>query len=151
MDRIEAKWLEEMSFEANVDGFNITLDAKKEVGGTDKGPRPKALLLVALAGCTGMDVVSLLKKMRVDIDDLKITIDGNLSKEHPTYYEQIQVTYYFVGQELDKDKIEKAVRLSHERYCGVNYTLRQVGKVSYDIVYAEVPQSKENNSLTHSQ
>ncbi|MEO9851362.1 MAG: OsmC family protein [Reichenbachiella sp.] len=141
MNEIKANWKGNMSFEANVDGHKIILDADAEVGGQNQGPKPKPLLLVALAGCTGMDVVSLLKKMRVKIDDLQISVAGEPSEEHPIYYKKVKLTYLVKGQDLDKEKIEKAVRLSQERYCGVSYTLQQVAEMDYEIIYSneEVP------------
>lgn len=137
MDEIRTNWLGEMAFDAEVDGHHITLDASQVAGGKDRGPKPKPLLLVALAGCTGMDVVSLLKKMRVPIDDLQISIKGIPTEEHPIHYKKIEMTYLVKGKDLDREKVEKSVRLSQERYCGVNYMLQQAADVSYEIVYSD--------------
>lgn len=124
-----------MAFEAESEGHRITLDAGEAVGGQNRGPKPKPLLLVSLAGCTGMDIVSLLKKMRVKIYDLQIDVQGEPTEEHPVYYKKIKLTYSFKGPDLDHEKIEKAVRLSQERYCGVSYTLQQVAELDYQIKY----------------
>jgi putative redox protein len=112
-------WTDAMAFEAELNGHSFTLDANPEVGGQDRGPRPKGLLLVALAGCTGMDVVSLLKKMRLAWKDFRLELSAELSDQHPRVYTQIQLDYIFTGDALDKEKIEKAVALSQEKYCGV--------------------------------
>jgi putative redox protein len=111
-----------MSFSADLNGHSISLDADSEFGGQDRGPRPKGLVLVALAGCTGMDVVSLLKKMRVSYDDFRIEVSGEQTDQHPKVYTDIHLDYIFSGKELDRGKIEKAVTLSQEKYCGA-YTM----------------------------
>lgn len=126
-----------MSFDSTVDNHIITLDANPEVGGQDKGPTPKPMLLTALSGCTGMDIASLLKKMRVEVDDIIIDVTGRLTEEHPKHYDKIHLHYRFIGKDLDKEKIKKAVTLSQERYCGVSYMLGQVAELTYDIAYEE--------------
>ena len=93
-------WTKEMSFSSEVNGHRITLDADEKVGGEDAGPRPKPLLLLALSGCTGMDVVSLLKKMKVQYDEFYIDVKGILSEEHPKYYKEIQLIYNISGQKV---------------------------------------------------
>lgn len=127
-----------IAFKSVVDQHEITLDAHAEFGGTDKGPTPKPLLLTSLSGCTGMDVVSLLKKMRVDVDGFEIKVTGTLTDEHPKHYSHIHLKYIFTGTSLDKAKIEKAVNLSQERYCGVSYMLSKAAKLDYEVVIKEV-------------
>ncbi|HSG29601.1 MAG TPA: OsmC family protein, partial [Candidatus Krumholzibacterium sp.] len=115
------------------DGHEIVLDASPENGGEDRGPRPKQLMLVALGGCTGMDVVSILKKMHVDVEGFTVSVEGELTDEHPKYYRKIHVIYEFRGAGLPMDKIEKAVSLSEERYCGVSALYRQAVEVTSEI------------------
>lgn len=129
------KWTGGMSFEADVPGGKTQYDADKEVGGQDKGVRPKATMLSALAACTGMDVASLLKKMRAEAESFRIEVDGELTDEHPKTYKTVDVRYYFTGKDLKKDKIEKAVDLSLNRYCGVFEMFRSFAKVSHSINY----------------
>ena len=117
---VNLKWTGNMSWETELFGHKLILDAGKESGGEDKGPRPKVLMLTALAGCTGMDVVSILKKMRVEVEDLQIIVEGDMTEEHPKYYEKMHVIYQFKGKDLPMDKLEKAVNLSEEKYCGVS-------------------------------
>jgi len=114
------QWTGNMSFETELFGHKMVLDAGTDNGGEDKGPRPKILMLTALAGCTGMDIVSILKKMRVEVDDLQIFVEGDLTEEHPKYYKKMHVIYQFKGKNLPMDKLEKAVSLSDEKYCGVS-------------------------------
>jgi putative redox protein len=117
---IKVNWLENMAFKAEVSGHEIILDAADAVGGENRGPRPKPLLMVALAGCTGMDVVSILKKMRVEVEDFSVRIEGDVSEEHPKQFTQMHVIYEFKGKDLPMDKLKKAVSLSEEQYCGVS-------------------------------
>lgn len=132
---IKCNWTGDMSFETKVNGHSIKLDASEKVGGKDKGPRPKPLLLVALAGCTGMDVISLLNKMRVKYDDFNIEVEGDVSEEHPKYYTHLRLIYKIKGADVDRKKVEKAVKLSQEKYCGVNFMLGQIADISYKILY----------------
>jgi putative redox protein len=131
--QIYIDWQGEMAFEADVNGHKIMLDATSESGGTDKGPRPKPLMLVALAGCTGMDVVSILKKMRVEFEGLRIWVEAEQTEEHPKHYSTMKIIYEFKGKDLPLDKLEKAVNLSEERYCGVNAVYKKAMPVSTEI------------------
>lgn len=108
-----------MAFETVLNGHKIVIDASEDNGGENLGPRPKALMLVALGGCTGMDVVSILKKMRVEFDKFEVVIEGDTAEEHPKRFLKMRVNYNFTGKDLPLDKIQKAVDLSRERYCGV--------------------------------
>ncbi len=128
------KWQGGMAFEADVNGHKIILDADQSVGGEDKGARPKALMLTALAGCTGMDVISILKKMRVELTDFKVNVIGDLTEEHPKHFSEMKVVYEFWGKDLPIDKIEKAINLSQERYCGVSYVYQKIMPVEYEII-----------------
>lgn len=130
-------WKEAMSFETTLNGHKIILDADEAVGGTDKGPRPKALLLVSLAGCTAMDVISILGKMRVQPEAFRIETDGELTEEHPKYYHKLHLRYVFKGKDLPVDKLEKAVSLSQERYCGVSAMLSKAATITHEIVIEE--------------
>lgn len=122
-----------MAFETEVAGHKIVMDADLESGGEDTGVRPKPLQLVALGGCTGMDVVSLLKKMRVDIDDFQMIIEGELSEEHPKHYQSIHLIYQFKGKDLPIDKLKKAVSMSEDKYCGVAALYKKAIPLTYEI------------------
>lgn len=122
-----------MQFDAQVDEHTITLDAPESVGGMNLGARPKPLLLVALGGCTGMDVASLARKMRVDFDKVEIEVDAEKSDEMPVVYCSMTVRYRFEGAGIDPAKPLKMVTLSQERYCGVSAMLRQVCPVSVEV------------------
>src|SRR4030042_841459 len=136
-ETIRVKWLDGMAFEANVNGYRILIDADPEFGGQKRGPKPKPLMLVALAGCTGMDVVSLLKKMRVEYKKLDIIVEGNTADEHPKKFLEVKVIYELTGTNIDRDKVEKAVGLSQEKYCGVTASLNESIELTYEIIIRE--------------
>jgi putative redox protein len=130
---INVKWNDKMSFESDIDGHKIVIDALPESGGEGKGPRPKPFMLLALAGCTGMDVISILRKMRVEPEYFNIKIEAEVSEEHPKKYTDITVIYQFKGKNLPQDKLEKAISLSEEKYCGVSAVYREAIKMNYKI------------------
>ncbi|MDR2697778.1 MAG: OsmC family protein [Holophagales bacterium] len=127
-------WMSGMSFRTEQDGHDIILDASTESGGADKGARPKTLLLTALGGCTAMDVVSILNKMRVEYTGLKIHVSAELTEEHPKVFKSIHVKYVFSGNGLPMDKLEKAVALSQEKYCGVSAMLIKACPITHEIL-----------------
>lgn len=131
---IEMKWKGGMAFETELDGHKLVVDAHETNNGKDSGPRPKALMLVALGGCTGMDVVSILKKMRVEVAGFNIRVEANMTEEHPKHFDDMKLIYEFEGEDLDKEKIKKAIDLSMERYCGVSVVYRKAMPVNYEIV-----------------
>jgi putative redox protein len=124
----------DMAFEVEQDGHSFWLDADETMGGQNKGPRPKKLLLSGLAGCTGMDVASILKKMQVSYSSLRIDVEANLTDEHPRVYDKIHLKYIVDGEKLDRSKIERAVKLSQEKYCGVSAMLSKGAELTYEIV-----------------
>ena len=132
--KVSCDWLDNMAFRGEIDGHQLTVDASVELGGQDRGPRPKPLLLLSLAGCTGIDVVSILTKMRVNLQRFRIEVIGNQTEDHPKTYDKIKVMYFFKGVDLDRKKLEKAVQLSEEKYCGVTAMLKNAGLIEYEII-----------------
>jgi len=130
---LETNWAEGMRFETEINGHKLILDAAEDNGGTNQGPRPKALMLAALAGCTGMDVISILKKMRVDVTDFSIEIEANHTEEHPKHYDAMKVIYKFKGNNLEMEKLQKAVSLSEERYGGVSAVYKKAMPVTFEV------------------
>ena len=131
---VNTTWKENMTFDSLVSGHHVIMDASKDGGGENKGPRPKELMLTALAGCTGMDVVSILKKMRVEVENFNVNIEANVTEEHPKHYDSLHIIYEFTGKDLPLDKLEKAVKLSQEQYCGVSYMYKKAMEVTFEIV-----------------
>lgn len=136
-NKVNVAWTGDMAFEAEVNDFKIKIDADERVGGKNSGPRPKALSLVSLGGCTGMDVVSILAKMRVKFDDFNVEVEGELTEDHPKYYNKIHVIYTFKGKDLPLAKIEKAVTLSQDSYCGVSAMLGKAAEITHEIIIEE--------------
>jgi putative redox protein len=134
---LSTEWKGEMEFLAKTESnHNLIMDASEQSGGHDGGVRPKELLLVGLTGCTGMDVVSILKKMKVENYTFKIDVDYEKSTEHPIVYNKIHLIYKFgIVDDSQKGKIEKAVKLSQDRYCGVSAMLKKSSEITYEIVY----------------
>lgn len=133
MNKVEVNWKGKMAFEAEVNDFKIKMDADESFGGENNGPRPKPLILASLGGCTSMDVISILKKMNVEPESYAVSIEGHLTEEHPKYYDKIHLTYKFKGKDLDYKKIEKAIQLSQNHYCGVSRLLQEGAEITYSI------------------
>lgn len=124
-----------MRFVANVSGHSLSIDALPEDGGSNSAPSPKRLLLVALSGCTAIDVVSILNKMRVSFSDFVIETEADLTDEHPKIYDAFRLVYKIKVDAADLDKVEKAVHLSQEKYCGVSAMYKHFAKVQYRIEF----------------
>ncbi|MCF8224964.1 MAG: OsmC family protein [Bacteroidales bacterium] len=135
--KLDINFLGGMAFETEMNGHKVYIDADESVGGKNSAPRPKAMMMLALAGCTGMDVVSILRKMRVEYDDLTVSIDAELDDEFPKPYTSMKVIYRFWGKDLPKDKIQKAVDLSKDRYCGVSANYKDSFPLSHEIILEE--------------
>lgn len=123
-----------MHFVGELDGFDIPLDADEAVGGQNKGPKPKGLVLTSLVGCTAMDVVSILRKMKAEPESFSVEAETELSEEHPKVFKKILITYRLKGENLSRDKVEKAVKLSQDKYCGVSAMMKKAVPVEYKIV-----------------
>ena len=126
-------WRDGMAFDAHLDGFSFAIDAAPEFGGKELGPRPKGLLLTALVGCTAMDVVAILNKMRVPVRHFEVRSRGVLTDTHPKKYQDIVVSYHFEGDALPVDRLLRAVELSETRYCGVSATLEESVALSSEV------------------
>jgi putative redox protein len=121
---------EAMHFVGAIDGFHIDLDAEEHAGGMDAGPQPHRLLLLALAGCTAMDVISILRKKRQQVSGLTVAVQGNRVEQHPRIYTQIEVLYRVRGNHVDPLAVERSIELSKTRYCPVMATLSHVAEVT---------------------
>lgn len=133
-ERTEIQLKGKMAFEVNLDGHKFMIDATEEVGGENKGPKPKSLMLASLAGCTGMDVASILRKMRVPFEDIRIEVEGKLTEEHPKHFETMHIKYIFKGKDLARDKIDTAIKLSQDKYCGVSFTYKDSVKITHEVI-----------------
>ncbi|WP_339609710.1 OsmC family protein [uncultured Planktosalinus sp.] len=135
---VTTTWKQNLQFVSdNPSGHKVLIDTSVENGGQNSGLAPKAMMLSSLAGCSGLDVISILNKMKVKVNDFKITTTGKLTEEHPKYYHSVLVIYQFFGKELPQDKLKKAVDLSVEKYCGVMEMFRKFAEVTIEIQYIE--------------
>ena len=131
---VTTKWTQKSQFETdNPSGYKFTMFDKSQDNGDVVGFAPKALMLSSLAGCSGLDVVSLLEKMRAVVADFYIEVTGELTDEHPKYYHKVKVDYHFSDTNLQEDKIKKAVNLSVTKYCGVMEMFRRFATVETEI------------------
>ena len=136
-ETIKTRWLNDLAFEAEVDGHKVYLDTSIEHGGKNMGPRPKPLMMVALAGCTGMDVAAILKKMRENIEELTVEVEGDLSEDHPKRFEGMKVIFRVKGKEVNRKNVEKAVQLSSTKYCGVSANYIKAFPITHEIIIEE--------------
>ncbi|MGC9352481.1 MAG: OsmC family protein [Mariniphaga sp.] len=134
---VNMAWTDKVAFETDMDGHKVVIDATKESGGSDLGPRPKKLMLTALAGCTGVDVVMILKKMKVEPEAFNVIVEADVTDEHPKHYNKMKVIYQFKGKDLPKDKLEKAIKLSEEKYCGVTAVYKKAMEMESEIRIVE--------------
>lgn len=135
---IETQWMGKMQFNALVDGHTIIMDGPEKVGGEDSGPIPKPFILTALSGCTGMDIVSILRKARKEVKELNMIVKGELSTQQPIEYSAIHIVYDFKGDEAYKDAAMNAVNLSQEKYCGVSHMLKKALPVTWSVNYNDL-------------
>ncbi|WP_405606537.1 OsmC family protein [Polaribacter sp. Asnod1-A03] len=136
---VKTVWTEKSQFETdNPSGHKFTMFDKSQDNGDTVGFAPKALMLSSLAGCSGLDVVSLLTKMRAEVEDFKIEVTADLTDEHPKFYNKVKVDYHFTDSNLQPEKIQKAVNLSVTKYCGVMEMFRQFAEVEVEIHLHEI-------------
>lgn len=127
------KWKEKMAFSGvTPSGHEITMDAAPEVGGENTGARPTELLLQAVAGCTGIDIISILHKMRLEPSSFHMDVKGERAEEHPKRFTKITIHYVLEG-DLPEDKVIRAIELSKDKYCSVSHSLNAEITVSYSI------------------
>lgn len=126
--KITAKWLGNMDFEAYNERNHKVFMSNME--GTI-GPTPMELVLMGLGGCTGLDVVSILEKMRVPFDRFEIEVSGERAEDHPRVFKKVSVVYRLWGSELPEDKVARAVQLTQEKYCSVLHMVNKTAEVSY--------------------
>lgn len=137
-NHVTTRWLGDMAFESNnPSGLNFRIDASPEDGGAGSGMRPKALMLSSLAGCSGLDIAMLIRKMKLEVSDFHIETVGSLSEDHPQTYEAVRVEFHFHGKNLARAKLQRAVDLSVEKYCGVIAMFRKFAELDFQTVFHE--------------
>lgn len=126
-------WKEGMAFECDNHGLRMMMDATPEFGGRDLGPNPKELVMNAMMGCTAMDVVAILKKMRQEIKDFRMENEVEKTAEHPIHFKTSVLTFDLTGN-LEPEKVIKAIESSMTKYCGVNYMISFSCQISYRVL-----------------
>jgi putative redox protein len=136
--KINVDWQGDLEFKNQLpSGHELTVDAAEKSGGHNKGPRPMELLLSGLAGCTGIDVVLILNKMKTELEDFKLEIDAERAEETPKRFTKIKIKYKFKGKKLDERKVERAIKLSEEKYCSASNSLNAEISSSYEIEHTD--------------
>ena len=130
---IETQWMGKMQFNALVNGHTVVMDAPERSGGEDSAPIPKPFVLAALSGCTGMDIIGILRRSGHKIDDLTMNVTGELSRQAPIEYVSVHVTYTFHAEPQEKEAVLMAVTDSQEKYCGVSSMLKKAMPVTWEI------------------
>jgi putative redox protein len=128
------KWVSALAFDATADtGHTVRIDTGTEGGGLDSGMNPKKMLLASLCGCSGMDVVEILTKMRVSFSRLEIEAEAEQTTDHPKVFKSVNMVYRADITGEDLGKLKKAATLSHDKYCGVSAMLAKHCKINYTI------------------
>jgi putative redox protein len=129
-----AKWVSDLAFDVSSDNnHKIRLDTTKEGGSIDSGMSPKQVLLGALCACSGIDVLSIIDKMRVTYSKLHISASAEQTTEHPTVFKSIEMLYSIDTTAEDAEKVEKAIHLSHDKYCGISAMLKKHCDITFKI------------------
>ena len=132
------KWVEQRTFLGESgSGHTVVMDGAPEAGGRDLGVRPMEMLLLGLGGCTAFDVIDILQRGREPVDDLAIEIEGERSDEIPKIFKKITVRYIVTGRGLNPEKVDRAVKLSAEKYCSATIMLGAVAEITHDIRIVE--------------
>ena len=129
-------WKGGMAFTGSLEssGYLIPLDSAQAVGGRELGFRPLQLFAVGLVGCTGMDVISILQKKRVEVTDFQVSAEIERSEQHPKVFTKIQLVYKVIGKNIDRKDVERAVELSENKYCPAHAMLRETVEISHKII-----------------
>jgi putative redox protein len=131
--KARVKWVDNLKFVGDApSGHSILMDGPPEAGGDNAAIRPGEMTLVALGGCTGIDIVTILKKMRVDFDSFEILVDAEAREQFPKSWQKIHLKYIFRGNHIDEKKVKTAIELSEEKYCSVSAMLKPTAEITYD-------------------
>jgi putative redox protein len=129
----ELSWNQNIQFTATTDsGHSIVMDGSPDAGGQNAGARPMEMLLIGMGGCTGIDVVMILKKSRVALKSLRIKLDAERADRPPMVFTKIHVHFIVEGDGLKPELVERAIKLSAEKYCSASIMLGQTAKITHD-------------------
>lgn len=132
-------WKQRMSFEGTSDsGFKVPLGTVAALGGDDDGFRPLELLAIGLAGCTAMDVISILNKKKQDVRDFEVKVHAERAEEHPKVFTHLTIEYVVSGKNIDRSAVERAVELSESKYCPAQAMFKQIVPIDLLITINEI-------------
>jgi putative redox protein len=135
---ISVNWVDGMLMVGKSDsGHTITMDGPPEIGGDNLGVRPMEMLLLGVAGCTMIDVVTTLKKMRQDLSYFQTKINAERANDHPKVFTDIHIQFFIKGKDLDSKKVEKAITFSAEKYCSASIMLGKTANITHDFEIVE--------------
>ncbi|RAK12768.1 putative redox protein [Halanaerobium saccharolyticum] len=136
--KINVDWQGDLEFKNQLaSGHDLTVDAAEKSGGHNKGPRPMELLLAGLAGCTGIDIVLILRKMKTELEDFELDVEAERAEEAPKRFTKIHIKYKLKGKKLDDRKVKRAIKLSEEKYCSASNSLNAEITSSYQIEHTD--------------
>lgn len=136
--KVNVEWTPPMRFKGLAESQAEIMMESRQEGTVPAGPSPMETVLMALAGCSGIDVMEVLQKMRVNVTDLRIEVDADRAPDPPRVFTKIRLRYRASGQGLTREQIDRAVTLSLEKYCSVAAMLRHSADISYDIILDEI-------------
>ena len=132
-------WVDGALFVAEAgSGHTFTMDGSSDVGGRNLGARPMEVILMGMGGCTAIDVVSMLRKQRQDIEGVEVSLSAERATEHPMVFTEVKLVYTVRGRKLNKALVERAVSLSDEKYCSATAMIKKSAKVSHEVVLVEI-------------
>lgn len=131
---VNVKWISGKHFQGkgSASDVTVTMDASPDHGGEGKGPTPMEMLLIGMGGCSGIDVVDILKKSRQDITGLEINISGVRANDYPKVYTKIHLEFVITGTKVDTAAVERAIKLSHEKYCSAMAMLGKTAEITHE-------------------
>ena len=129
-------------------GHWVTTDGPEKFGGFSAGSRPMELLLMSLATCTAMDVVSILRKKRIKLNDFNIEVEAEQALEHPKVFTNIKLSYIFTGSNIRPSDVEQAIELSQSKYCSVTAMLEKSVNITYDYKLVDPDDERENSTAS---
>jgi putative redox protein len=133
--KVRVKWVEEVSFLAQSEsGHAVLMDGPPEGGGRNLGPRPMEMVLMGTAGCSAYDVIHILKKSRADVRDCVVDVDAERADTEPKVFTKIHLHYTVTGKDLKPEQVERAIKLSAEKYCSASIMLAKSAIITHDFV-----------------
>lgn len=137
--KTRVKWVEGVCFMAESgSGHAVVMDGAPDIGGKNLGPRPMEMLLMGAGGCTSVDVIMILQKSRQDVVDCEVEIDAERANDHPKVFTKIHMHFTVKGRNLDPKVVDRAIKLSAEKYCSASIILGKTAEMTHDFEIVEV-------------